>query len=45
MIDEKDYELLQKVIRQDIRDSFNDTISPVQYDDIMGRRLDRVFDS
>ena len=41
MIDNKDYDLLQKVIRQDIRDSFNDNISPVQYDDIMGRRLDK----
>jgi hypothetical protein len=41
MIDKKDYDLLQKVIRQDIRDSFNDKVSPVQYDDIMGRRLDR----
>jgi hypothetical protein len=28
-------------IRQDIRDSFDDNILPVQYDDIMGRRLDR----
>jgi hypothetical protein len=45
MIDENDYELLQKVIRQDIRDSFDDTIVPVQYDDIMGRRLDRALDS
>jgi hypothetical protein len=41
MIDRKDYDLLQKVIRQDIRDSFKDKLSPVQYDDIMGRRLDR----
>ena len=41
MIDKKDYDLLQKVIRQDIKDSFDDNISPVQYDDIMGRRLDR----
>ena len=41
MIDKKDYDLLQKVIRQDIRDSFKDKLSPVQYDDIMGRRLDR----
>ena len=41
MIDNKDYDLLQKVIRQDIRDSFNDNISPVQYDDIMGRCLDK----
>ena len=41
MIDKKDYELLQKLIRQDIRDSFDDKIWPVQYDDIMGRRLDQ----
>jgi len=41
MIDKKDYELLQKLIRQDIRDSFNDKLWPVQYDDIMGRRLDQ----
>jgi hypothetical protein len=41
MIDREDYDLLQKIIRQDIRDSFKDKLSPVQYDDIMGRRLDR----
>ena len=41
MISKEDYELLQKIIRQDIRDSFKDIISPVQYDDIMGRRLNR----
>jgi len=41
MIDKENYELLQKVIRQDISDSFDDNISPVQYDDIMGRRLNR----
>lgn len=41
MINEEDYDLLQKALRQDIRDSFNDKISPVQYDDIMGRRLNR----
>jgi hypothetical protein len=34
MIDKEDYDLLQKVIRQDIKDSFKDKISPVQYDDI-----------
>jgi len=39
MIDKETYDLLQKVIRQDIRDTFDDNISPVQYDDIMGRRL------
>jgi hypothetical protein len=41
IIDKDDYDLLQKVIRQDIRDSFDDNILPVQYDDIMARRLDR----
>ena len=41
MIDWEDYDLLQKVIRQDIRDSFKDKLLPVQYNDIMGRRLDR----
>jgi len=41
MIDKEDYDLLQKVIRQDIRDSIKDNLSPVQYDDIMGRRSDR----
>jgi hypothetical protein len=40
MIDKEDYDLLQKVIRQDIRDAFDDNILSVQYDDIMGRRLD-----
>jgi hypothetical protein len=38
-INEKDYDLLQKALRQEIRDSFDDGISPVQYDDIMGPRL------
>jgi hypothetical protein len=41
VINKEDYDLLQKVIRQDIRDSFGDNISPVQYDDIMWRRLNR----
>ena len=41
MIVKEDYDLLQKVIRQDIRDSFDDNISPVQYDNIMWRRLNR----
>jgi hypothetical protein len=40
MINEGDYDLLQKALRQEIRDSFDDRISPVQYDDIMGQRLD-----
>jgi hypothetical protein len=41
VINKEDYDLLQKVIRQDIRDSFGGNISPVQYDDIMWRRLNR----
>jgi hypothetical protein len=41
MIDKDNYDLLQKVIRQDIKDSFDDNILPVQYDDIMWRRLNR----
>jgi len=41
VINKEDYDLLQKVIRQDIRDSFEGKISPVQYDDIMWRRLTR----
>jgi hypothetical protein len=41
VINKEDYDLLQKMIRQDIRDSFNDDILPVQYDDIMWRRLNR----
>ena len=39
MINEEDYGLLQKALRQEIRDSFDDRISPVQYDDIVGPRL------
>jgi hypothetical protein len=39
MINEEDYDLLQKALRQEIRDSFDDRISPVQYDDIIGLRL------
>ncbi len=39
IINMEDYDLLQKVIRQDIRDSFDNRISPVQYDDVMGLRL------
>jgi len=41
MLGNEDYDLLQKVIRQDIRDSFDGDILPVQYDDIMWRRLNR----
>jgi len=40
MIDKEDYVLLQKVIRQDIRDSFDDNVFPVQYDDITGLHYD-----
>jgi len=39
MINEQDYDLLQKALRKEIRDSFDDRISPVQYDDVMGPRL------
>jgi len=39
IIDKENYNLLQILIRQDIRDSFDDNILPVQYDDIMGPRL------
>jgi len=45
MVDKETYDLLQKVIRQDVRDSFNDNISPVQYDDMMGRSLNRRGES
>jgi hypothetical protein len=31
MMDKEDYGLLQKVIRQDIRDSFDDDILPVKF--------------
>jgi hypothetical protein len=41
VINKEDYDLLQKVIRQDIRDSFDGNITPVQYDDIMWRRSNR----
>ncbi len=40
MIAKEDYDLLQRVIRQDIRVSFDNNILPVQYDDIIGRHLD-----
>lgn len=41
MIDREDYDLLQKVIRQHIKDFFDVSISPVQYDDIMWRQINR----
>lgn len=40
MIDIEDYDFLQKVIRQEIRDSFKDELSPVQYDDIIRLNMD-----
>ena len=39
MINAEDYDLLQKALRQEIRDSFDDRVSPVHYDDIMGKLL------
>jgi hypothetical protein len=45
MIEKEDYDLLQKVIRQDVRDSFDDNILPIQYDNIMGRRVTRVSET
>jgi len=41
IIDKKEYDLLQKVIRQDIQDSFDDKILPVQYDDLIKLSLNR----
>ena len=41
MINKEDYDLLQKVIHQEIRGSCDDTVAPVQYDDIMWRRVTR----
>jgi hypothetical protein len=41
MINKEVYDSLQKVIRSDIKDSFKSSILPVQYDDIMWRRLNR----
>lgn len=40
-INKKDYDLLQKMVRSDIKESFTDSIFAVQYDDIMWRRLNR----
>ncbi|MBN2061884.1 MAG: hypothetical protein JW882_15850 [Deltaproteobacteria bacterium] len=45
MIEKEDYDLLQKVIRQDVRDSFDDNILPIQDDNIMGRRVTRVSET
>ena len=40
-IDKIAYEELQKIIRTDIKESFNGEIFPVQYDDIKWRELNR----
>ena len=40
-IDRGTYEFLQKMIREDIREKSHGQIFPVQYDDIMWRRLNR----
>jgi hypothetical protein len=40
-VDRDTYDTLQKLIRSDIADSFAGQIWPVQYDDIMWRRLNR----
>ncbi len=40
-IDEREYEILQKLIRSDIKTNFNNDILPTQYDDIMWNRLNR----
>ena len=40
-IDKATYEELQKMIRTDIKESFNGEIFPVQYDDIKWRELNR----
>jgi hypothetical protein len=42
MIDEENYLLLQKLIRQVIRDSFESRIWPVQHDDVMGQHSSAV---
>ncbi len=40
-IDEKTYRKLQKLIKADIKNNFNNEIFPTQYDDIMWNRLNR----
>ncbi|MCK4252591.1 hypothetical protein KAX97_14175, partial [candidate division WOR-3 bacterium] len=40
-IDESTYKKLQKLIRSDIKENFNNDILPTQYDDIMWHRLNR----
>jgi hypothetical protein len=40
-VDKNIYDTLQQLIRADIKESFSNQIWPVQYDDIMWRRLNR----
>jgi hypothetical protein len=40
-ISEADYQSLQKLIEQHIKDEFKTAIRPVQYDDVMWSRLNR----
>jgi hypothetical protein len=41
IVDKSAYDILQQLIRADIKNSFSGEIYPVQYDDIMWRRLNR----
>jgi hypothetical protein len=41
IVDKNAYDILQQLIRADIKNSFSGEIYPVQYDDIMWRRLNR----
>ena len=38
-VDEKTYADLQKLVRKDIKDRFQNSILPVQWDDIIWRKL------
>jgi len=40
-VDEQTYRTLQSLIARDIKDSFHDSLLPVQYDDIMWQELNR----
>ena len=40
-VDARTYSDLQKLVREDIRDNFQNSILPVQWDDIMWRQLNR----
>ncbi len=40
-IDENTYKKLQKLIKSDIKENFNNDVLPTQYDDIMWNRLNR----